>query len=46
MGDCDGARRPRPDPAEEELRNPSAADVIGGPGMTAIAQARLLLPRS
>ena len=34
MGKADDVKVKRPKPSEEELRNPSAADVIGGPAMT------------
>lgn len=34
MGEADGAKVERPEPRDEEVRHPSAADVIGGLGMT------------
>lgn len=34
MGEADDVKVKRPKPSDEELRNPSAADVIGGPAMS------------
>jgi hypothetical protein len=34
MGEADDVKVKRPKPTDDELRNPTAADVIGGPAMS------------